>query len=176
MNNTLPKKSAVGVKIIPLRETVFLETKIVRLGPPPDNAGILIRGGMAWVLGILTKPLPTDPRIVRLQEPETMDQVMVAMWREFAYQWVHYRGVFAPSSKMESAKPANPRLDYAKAEQLFVARASSLWPGYTPDRSLKAFAVNELGPLRNLSEKTSLAHANSCSCVDAKTCFACHAE
>ena len=45
----MANKDANFVGIITLKDTALDQPGIVRLGPPPGNAGILIRGGAGWV-------------------------------------------------------------------------------------------------------------------------------
>lgn len=54
------------VGIVPL-EPDWSQYALERLGPPPGNAEILIRGGAGWVFGIAPREEILDPRITELE-------------------------------------------------------------------------------------------------------------
>ena len=73
------------VGIVPL-EPDWSQPGIERLGPPPGNAEILIRGGAGWVFGIPAREETPHPRIERLGKTPSQDEVAFALACEMAWR------------------------------------------------------------------------------------------
>ena len=78
--------------IVVLKDVALYEPGIERLGPPPGNAGVLIRGGAGWVFGVEEKPLARG--IVKLDAPPPENAAVDALAREVA--WLYGRDFVAP--------------------------------------------------------------------------------
>jgi len=133
----MANKDANFVGIIALKDTALDQPGIVRLGPPPGNAGVLIRGGAGWVLDRPTRKPAVDPRITRQDEPPTYDEIALALTRELAYRWFYGRergsqNVIRPGERGFS-KMARKLFHYADAERGFVESARSLRGATLPD-------------------------------------------
>jgi hypothetical protein len=110
--------------IVVLKDVALYEPGIERLGPPPGNAGVLIRGGAGWVFEVEPKPLARG--IVQLDEPPPESAVTDALAREMAWRWFNGRPPFvhATGSKEQGVtKMARNFVRYAEAEEGFLGQA-----------------------------------------------------
>lgn len=170
------KPSETGWKpgIVKLKDTALSERRIERLGPPPGNAEVLIRGGAGWVFGIPVKQVPVDPRITRLQPTEPFDEVMHALWRELAYQWRFRRGRFSTSSLSTKSRASHestlPARSYTRIEQGFLQQAAVAWPGMSVAQS----SLNEVTvPSHPTTGASCFDPRTGGSCAAGTTCRAC---
>jgi hypothetical protein len=130
----MANKDANFVGIIALKDTALDQPGIVRLGPPPGNAGILIRGGAGWVFDRPKSREIRDPRITPQDFKPTYDEVAFALAREMAYRWYYGREQNALNI-IQAGKPkgvpnlTRKLLHYAEAEAGFVPQFSNLRPG-----------------------------------------------
>jgi hypothetical protein len=122
------------VGIVPL-EANLNQKAIERLGPPPGNAEILIRGGAGWVFGIELQEAKPHPAIEVLNSPRPSEEaVSVALVRELAWRWFHSRPPFSSIRKEEPgtlSKLAWKGARYAEVEQGFTTQALGLVPKRT---------------------------------------------
>jgi hypothetical protein len=150
--------------IVVLKDTALYEPRIERLGPPPGNAEILIRGGAGWVFGIEERVI--DPRIVRRQDQPTLDDVVIAVAREMAWRWFNGKAPFVKSAGTEQgvSRMARKFHRYADLEKGFVEQALNLIPKMS----------SRSGPgLSELVDTTgAVANSGACACLDGTTCCA----
>ena len=135
--------------IVVLKDVALYEPGIERLGPPPGNAGVLIRGGAAWVFGVEEKPLARG--IVKLDAPPPENEVADALAREMAWRWFYGHGPFvkSPGAARGVSTMAKKFHRYAEIEVGFVEHALRLIPGMpslreTPEVLLDTSLVVEL--------------------------------
>lgn len=123
------------VGIVPL-EANLNQKAIERLGPPPGNAEILIRGGAGWVFGIEPQRTIEHPGIVRLRDdPPSAGEVSLALAREMAWRWSQKRPPFATGTGYAPQKPGKDTMNgslYARIEQGFVDQVLGLTPKVLP--------------------------------------------
>jgi hypothetical protein len=116
------------VGVVPL-ETNESQYALERLGPPPGNAELLIRGGAGWVFGIAPREESLDPRITELGKAPHPDEVALALAREMAWRWFHghepFRAQGSAQRKTDAKKGVFPRR-YMDAEKGFVAQMLGL--------------------------------------------------
>jgi len=149
--------------IVVLKDVALYEPGIERLGPPPGNAGVLIRGGAGWVFEVEPKPLARG--IVQLDEPPPESAVTDALAREMAWRWFYGRLGYMEkvlSSKNSTLRQHGPRCKYADAESGFYERFLGLSAGTAIPRwrTLSASAV------------PPPATANVCACLRGTSCCA----
>lgn len=127
-----PEKRFVGiVNLDPAEE----RPGVVRLGPPPGNADILLNAGMGWLFGVRNHdPVPSS-RLTRLDRPPDSNEVSVAFAREMAWRWFQGRDPFVTlPSHREKGVPQTFRgqVPYADLERGFVSQAMGLIPKMAP--------------------------------------------
>lgn len=117
---TVKDEKLVG--IVPL-EPDWSQPGIERLGPPPGNAEILIRGGAGWVFGIPAREETPHPRIERLGKSPSRGEVVTALAREMAWRWYYVRsstGHADLGAVSKAPKTSVLRVRYADVEDAFV--------------------------------------------------------
>jgi hypothetical protein len=144
-------KDANFVGIIALKDTALDQPGIVRLGPPPGNAGILIRGGAGWVFDrAQTKPV-VDPRITQKETRPREEEVSLALAREMAYRWFYGRNQNTlnsiKSGKNASAASAQRLTTYTTLEGGFVRQFLNLRPGFAGEIPERRIFLESKGPL-----------------------------
>ena len=166
---TIQDEKLVG--IVPL-EPDWSQPGIERLGPPPGNAEILIRGGAGWVFGIPAREETPHPNIERLEKAPSRDDVALALAREMAWRWYYGRPPFVwrPSLKEPGvSKPARDFHRYAPLEGRFIEQARSLIPGmFHPD--LGTAAMPDAGS--DFEKVCSCLPGQPC-CSDNRRCLTC---
>lgn len=157
--------------IVVLKDTALYEPGIERLGPPPGNAEILIRGGAGWALGLPRTRETISPQVIRLTIRPSFDEVALALAREMAWRWYYgYENrdgnVVKPGEK-EFPQMARNFVKYADAERGFVEQFLQLYPG-VPARRVAPRApieqVLELAPARSPTA--------ACACIEGISCCA----
>lgn len=115
--------------IVTWKDTALFEARIRRLGPPPGNAEVLIRGGAGWVLGVAPRKESLDSRIIKKNITPPSGEVSLAVAREMAWRWFYGHEPFTRStvdkqrgSSMKERFP--PR--YEDAEEGFVTQMLNL--------------------------------------------------
>lgn len=123
------------VGIVPL-EANLTQKAIERLGPPPGNAEILIRGGAGWVFGIEPQRTIEQPGILHLKgDLPRVAEVSLALAREMAWRWISGRPPFVAGTGYVPQKPAKGALNvnlYARTEPGFVDQVLGLTPRFLP--------------------------------------------
>ena len=151
--------------IVVLKDVALYEPGIERLGPPPGNAGVLIRGGQGWIFDHSAQ-IPAQG-IVRLDEAPTPGEVRVALAREMAWRWHSGR---LPGKRVENEKPAVRNkgviVRYADIEANFVDQFLSL--------STEGFGASWLGEPATDGGMMAprFAGTSTCSCIAGTSCCA----
>jgi hypothetical protein len=161
MADTQENEWAPGIVV--LKDVALYEPGIERLGPPPGNAGVLIRGGAGWVFGVEAQPLARG--IVKLDEPPPESAVTDALAREMAWRW--FEGAYgsvekALSSKNSTLRQHGPRFKYAEVESDFYERFLGLSAGTAIPR-WRTLPESAVPPPER---------ANVCACLRGTSCCA----
>ena len=137
------------VGVVPL-ETNESQYALERLGPPPGNAELLIRGGAGWVFGIAPREEILDPRITELGKAPHPDEVALALAREMAWRWFHGHEPFrAQGAKDPHASAKNGQLPrrYVDVEKGFVTQMLGLSRGLSFVTPIDITQVGEVAAL-----------------------------
>jgi hypothetical protein len=157
-----PNETGWKPGIVKLKDTALSQARIERLGPPPGNAEVLIRGGAGWVFGVAPREEPSFPLVATGEEVPTQDEVMVALAREMAWRWYSGRAPFvsAPNRKEPGvSRKAEHFVRYTDAEHGFLTQAMGLVPKRTT-------VTVDAGALLAQTTKTD------CVCIQGTTCCA----
>lgn len=129
----MANKDANFVGIIALKDTALDQPGIVRLGPPPGNAGILIRGGAGWVFDRPKSREIRDPRIIPQDFKPTYDEVAFALAREMAWRWLCGRERntlnVVKGDRRGISKMTRKLVPYTTLEKGFVEQFVGSYPG-----------------------------------------------
>ena len=151
---SIEKVSTVGItRLDPAVEQPGIE----RLGPPPGNQGILVRGGLGWLFGFPVQPEVSDPRIIR-EPPPDFDTLAAAMAREMARRWSYSCGLDGRrvlKAEAEGSVTTKVTGAYAEIESSFVTQMVAGFPSMTVHGGVTSAAQTTTG---------------TCSCGNGGTC------